>query len=138
MQLPVANQTQSADSFSPPSPAHAQERLKISFFNDIILCVAVHEASIYVYTEPYGLRWLGKICRMTDDRLPLRTLIGRIGGRAPRGRPPKTWIEYGREDLVHLSEVHGVFRTYMNWWLQCKDRKSWTIAIHKLKQTTDV
>jgi hypothetical protein len=40
---------------------------------------------------------------MTDDRLPLRTLFGRIGGRAPRGRPPKTWIEYVREDLVHLS-----------------------------------
>jgi hypothetical protein len=61
-----------------------------------------------------------------------------VMGRAPRGRPPKTWIEYVREDLVHLSELHGVFGTYMNWWLQCKDRKSWTVAIHKLKQTTDV
>ncbi len=86
----------------------------------------------------HRLRWLGKVCRMTDDRLPLRTFFGRIGGRAPRGRPPKTWIEYVREDLVQLSELHGVFGTYMDWWLQCKDRKSWTIAIHKLKQTTDV
>jgi hypothetical protein len=51
---------------------------------------------------------------------------------------PKTWIEYVREDLVHLSELHGVFGTYMNWWLQCKDRKSWTTAIHKLTQITDV
>ncbi len=65
---------------------------------------------------------------MTDHRLPLRTLFGRNGGRAPRGRPAKTWIEYVREDLVHLSELHGVFG----------DRKSWTITIHKLKQTTDV
>ncbi len=86
----------------------------------------------------HRLRWLGKVCRMTDDRLPLRTLFGRVGGRAPRGRPPKTWIEYVREDLVHLSELHGVFGTYMNWWSQCKDRKSWTKAIHKLKQPTDV
>jgi hypothetical protein len=37
-----------------------------------------------------------------------------------------------------LVRIAGVFGTYMNWWLQCKDRKSWTIAIHKLKQTTDV
>ncbi len=55
----------------------------------------------------HRLRWLGKVCRMTEDRLPLRTLFGRIGGRAPRGRPPTTWIEYVREDLVHLSELHG-------------------------------
>jgi hypothetical protein len=85
----------------------------------------------------HRLRWLGKVCRMTDDRLPLRTLFGRIGGRAPRGRPPKTWIEYVREDLVQLSELHGVFGTYMNWWLECKDTKSWTKAIHKLKQTNN-
>jgi hypothetical protein len=26
-----------------------------------------------------------------------------IGGRAPRGRPPKTWIEYVREDLVRSA-----------------------------------
>jgi hypothetical protein len=47
------------------------------------------------------------------------------------------WLEYVREDLVHLSELHGVFGTYIKWWLQCKDRKSWTIAIHKLKQTNN-
>jgi hypothetical protein len=40
-----------------------------------------------------------------------------------------------REDLVHLSELHGLLRTYVNWWLQCRARKPWTIAIHKLKQT---
>jgi hypothetical protein len=61
------------------------------------------------------LRWLGKVRRMTGDRLPLRTLFGRIGGRAPRGRPPKTWIEYVRENLVHLSELHGVSGTYVKW-----------------------
>jgi hypothetical protein len=74
---------------------------------------------------------------MTDDRLPLRTLFGRIGGRAPRGRPPKTWIEYVREDLVQLSELHGLFGRYMKWWLECTDTKSWTIPIHKLKQSNN-
>jgi hypothetical protein len=46
---------------------------------------------------------------------------------------PKTWIEYAREDLLHLSELHEVFGTYVNWWLWCKDRKAWTIDIHKPK-----
>jgi hypothetical protein len=35
----------------------------------------------------HRLRWLGKVCRMTGDRLPLSTLFGRIGGRVPRGLP---------------------------------------------------
>jgi hypothetical protein len=93
--------------------------------------------SIGTLISCHRLRWLGKVCRMTDDRLPLRTLSARVGGRAPRGCPPITWIGSVREDLVHLSELHGVFGTYMNCWLQCKDRKSWTIAIHKLKQTNN-
>ncbi len=62
----------------------------------------------------HRLRWLGKVCRRTDDRLPLRTLFRRLVGRAPRGRPPTTWIEYVREAFVQLSELHGVSGTYMN------------------------
>jgi hypothetical protein len=71
---------------------------------------------------------------MTDDRLPLRAVFGRIGGRPPRGRPPKTWINYVREDFVHLSGLHGGVRKIHELVVQCKDRQSWTIAIHKLKQ----
>ncbi len=91
--------------------------------------------SIWSLISYHRLRWLGKACKMTDDRLPLKTLFRRIGGCAPRGRPPKTWIECVREDLVQFSKLHGVFGTYMNWWLECKDSKAWKIAIHKLKQT---
>jgi hypothetical protein len=40
---------------------------------------------------------------------------------------------YGREGLLYLSDLHGVFGTYINWWLLCRDGKAWTIAIHKLK-----
>jgi hypothetical protein len=83
----------------------------------------------------HRLRWLGKVCRMNDDRLPLRTIFGRSGGRTPGGRPPKTWRKNVREDLLHLSELYGVFGTYINWWVRCKGSKAWTIANHKLKQT---
>jgi hypothetical protein len=34
--------------------------------------------------------------------------------------PPKTWREYVREGLLHLSELHGVFGAYSNWWVGCK------------------
>jgi hypothetical protein len=44
---------------------------------------------------------------MNPDRLPVRTLFGRICGRGLRGRPHKTWIEYTRDDLTRLSELLG-------------------------------
>jgi hypothetical protein len=68
------------------------------------------------------------------DRLPVRTLFGRVGGRGPRGCPHKTWIEYTRDDMARLSELHGVRGTYINSWVRCKDWKVLTIDTHKFKQ----
>ncbi len=56
----------------------------------------------------HRLRWLGKVYRMSHDRLLVRTLFGRISGHGPRGRPHKTWIEFTRDDLTRLSELQGV------------------------------
>jgi hypothetical protein len=70
--------------------------------------------------------------RMNDDRLPLMTFSGRIGGGTLRGHPPKPWIDYVWEDLSHLSQLHGVPETYINWWVKCKDRTAWTTDIHRL------
>jgi hypothetical protein len=67
---------------------------------------------------------------MSDDRLPLRTLFGRIAARIPRGRPLKAWIECARDDSQ--SELHGMKGIYINWRSLCKDRKAWTDAIDKL------
>jgi hypothetical protein len=61
----------------------------------------------------HRLRWLGKVCRMNHDRLPVRTLFGRISGHGPRGRPHTTWIEFTRDDLTRLSELQGVDGTYI-------------------------
>jgi hypothetical protein len=36
------------------------------------------------------------------------------------GRIDSVW-----EDILHLSELHGVFGTHVNWWLRCKDSKAW-------------
>jgi hypothetical protein len=35
--------------------------------------------------------------------------------------------------LLHLLGIHAVFGTNINWWLRWKDRKAWTIDIHKIK-----
>jgi hypothetical protein len=69
---------------------------------------------------------------MSDDRLPLRTLLGRIAARIPWGRPLETWIECARDDLQYLSELHGMKGIYINWRSLCKDRKAWTDAIDKV------
>ncbi len=53
----------------------------------------------------YRLRWLGKVSRMQDDRLPIR-LFGRFSGQIPVGHPPKTWLDYARQDLWHLSDTY--------------------------------
>jgi hypothetical protein len=35
----------------------------------------------------------------------------------------RAFIEYTRDDLVRLSGLHGMFGTYMDRWVVCKDRK---------------
>jgi hypothetical protein len=80
----------------------------------------------------HRLRWLGKVSRMQEDRLPIRVLFGRLAGQLPRGRPTKTWLEYVKDDLKHLSEMHSTQGMYINWWRLCKDEKEWTNIIKKV------
>ena len=80
----------------------------------------------------HRLRWLGKVCRMQEDRLPIRMLFGRSAGQLPRGHPPKTWLEYVKDDLRHLSELRGINGMFCDWWRECKDEKEWTNIIKKV------
>ena len=80
----------------------------------------------------HRLRWLGKVCRMQEDRLPIRILFGRSGGQLPRGHPPKTWLEYVKDDLRHLSEIRTRREMRVGWWRLCKDEKEWTKIIKKV------
>jgi hypothetical protein len=56
----------------------------------------------------HRLRWLGKVCRMADDRLPLR-LVWKDWWTRPSGSPTQNLDRVVRDDLVQLSEWHGVF-----------------------------
>jgi hypothetical protein len=51
------------------------------------------------------------------------------------GRPPKTWLEYVRDDLSHLSKLHGEIGPYLGWWWLCRDRNVWTKKIRKVVTT---
>ncbi len=104
----------------------------IIFFDMFHQCQMPSIENVITY---HGLQWLGKVCRMSHDRLPVRTLFGRISGHGPRGRPHKTWIEFTRDDLTRLSELQGVRGKHINWWVWCKDWTVWTMNIHGFKQT---
>ena len=49
------------------------------------------------------LRWLGHVARQEDTRLPQRLMHSRLPSKASRGRPPKCWTDYVREDLESLK-----------------------------------
>jgi hypothetical protein len=72
---------------------------------------------------------------MDHVRLPINTLFGKFGGQLPRGPPPKVWLEYVRDNLSHLSKLHVMLGTYLNWWRLCRDRNEWTKKIRKVVAT---
>jgi hypothetical protein len=96
------------------------------------------------YAHMHGLVWHLSFGRVIEDDLctsvPVRSFFDSFPlVRGPPSHPkrcipkaPKTWIEYTPNNLVRISELHGIFGTYMNWWLVCKDRKAWTNALHKV------
>ena len=63
------------------------------------------------------LRWAGHVMRMSDDRVPKKVLVNRVGGTRPRGRPKKRWIDCVESDLKEL----GV----RNWKVAAEDRQKW-------------
>jgi len=59
----------------------------------------------------------GHICRMPDDRLVKKVLLGSVGGVRQRGRPPKKWTDNITEwteltlcEAVRLSQNRETWR----------------------------
>ncbi len=80
-------------------------------------------ASISSLLRYHHLRWLGNVCRMTPDRLPLTILFADIDSRGHRGRPQNTCKALIQKHIKVLSEEQGLRGTLLNWWDLCGDPK---------------
>ena len=89
-------------------------------------------ASISSLLRYHRLRWLGHVCRMAPNRLPLTVLFADINSRGQRGRPQNTWKALIQKDIKDLSEEEGLRGTLINWWDLCRDHKGWMDLISKL------
>jgi hypothetical protein len=45
-------------------------------------------------------------------------------------------VEYVRDDLSRLLELHGILGTYLDWWRQCRDRNEWAKRIANWSRPT--
>ena len=109
----------------------------VSYSNHIALISSMH-ICIYQFAivsnivSHRRLRWLGRLARMLDERLPKRVLFGHMDGSGLRGRSQKQWVatmDYVREDL-HFAELS------ITWWRKSQDRAGWRAAIECLLQRT--
>ena len=89
-------------------------------------------ASISSLLRYHRLRWLGHVCRMAPNRLPLTVLSADINSRGQRGRPQNTWKALIKKDIKDLSEEEGLRGTLINWWDLRRDHKGWMDLISKL------
>ena len=71
-------------------------------------------ASISSLLRYHRLRWLGTVCRMTPDRLPIKVLFADIENRGQRGRPHLTWKALVQKDIEALSQEQGLRGTSYN------------------------
>ena len=83
--------------------------------------------------QQYRLRWLGHLGRMGDDRLPKRVLFGRMEGRRPRGRPPRSFADVVEEDVQWMHLPRGA----SSWYPLSKSRhgQDWLLAMQKHMRT---
>jgi hypothetical protein len=89
-----------------------------------------HVPSIQNRITYHRLWGLGKVSRMTGDRLG-HCLEGLVVEPLGVAHP-----KLGQSICVTIRAANwncmGCFGTYMNWWLECKDKNVWTKPTHKV------
>jgi hypothetical protein len=59
--------------------------------------------SIIRIMKARGIRWVGHVARMGENRNAYRLLVGKPEGRRPLGRPKRRWLDNIRMDLVDVG-----------------------------------
>jgi len=70
-----------------------------------------------------GMRWVGHVALMGEEREVYRILLGKPEGKRPLRRPRRRWVDNIRMDLQEV-----VWR-YMDWIGLAQDRDSWRTLV---------
>jgi len=49
------------------------------------------------------MRWVGHVARMGEESGVYRVLVGKPGGKRPKGRPRRRWVDNIRMDLQEVG-----------------------------------
>ena len=80
--------------------------------------------SMYTLLSQRRLRWLGHVCRMSDDRIPKNILYGQLAiGARQHGLPLLRFIDTCKRDLTSC----GIDKE--QWERLAKDRQAWRAAV---------
>ena len=63
----------------------------------------MHGKDIVKFIKSQRLRWLRRVERMSEERMPKRMLKGRLYTTRHRGRPRMRWLDSVIEDLASIG-----------------------------------
>jgi hypothetical protein len=63
------------------------------------LCNLYSSPSIIRMMKPRRMRWEGDVARMRDKRIAYRTLVGKLEGKRPLGRPRRRCVNNIKMDI---------------------------------------
>jgi hypothetical protein len=70
------------------------------------------------------MRWAGHVARMGEKRNAYRTLVGKLEGKRPLGRPRRRWVDNNKMDLGEVG--WGV----VDWIGLAQDRNRWRALVN--------
>jgi hypothetical protein len=71
-----------------------------------------------------GMRWVGHVARMGEERGVYRVLVGRPEGKRPLGRPRRRWEDNIKMDVREIG-IDGA-----NWIQLAQDRVKWRAFVN--------
>ena len=74
--------------------------------------------------KPRGLRWVGHVARMKENRSAFKILTVKPTGKRPLGRPRRRWEDNIRMDLQEIGINAG------NWDDSAQDRDYWRALVN--------